>query len=164
MRVAVRDSSSERVGAAAQFVEVPDLGKQRLVLSGVVLSGADPAAGGAAAEADPQSGPAVRRLRKGALLEYRYNIYNARLDPGGKPQLQTQMRMFRDGKPAFTGKLNPLDASKQADLKRIGAIGRLRLGPELTPGQYTLQVTVTDALAAQGGQTASQWMDFEIVD
>lgn len=163
MRVAVRDSSSERVGAAAQFVEVPDLKKQRLVLSGIVLSGVDPT-GNAAAEADPQAGPAVRRLHKGGMLEYHYNIFNAQLDAGNKPQLQTQMRMFRDGKPVFTGKLMPLDASKQTDLKRIGALGRLRLGPDLTPGQYTLQVTVTDALAGQGRQTASQWSDFEIVD
>jgi VWFA-related protein len=161
MRVAVRDASSERVGAAAQFVEVPDLGKQRLVLSGVVVEGAAPAAG---AELDPQAGPAVRRLRRGALLEYRYNIYNAQLDAGGKPQLQTQVRMFRDGQPVFTGKLMPLDASKQSDLKRIGAVGRLRLGPEMVPGQYTLQVTVTDPLAPERVRTASQWSDFEIVD
>lgn len=163
MRVAVRDASSERVGAAAQFVEVPDLKRQRLVLSGVVLEAAETAAG-AAAEADPQSGPAVRRLRRGAMLEYRYNIYNAQLDPGGQPQLQTQMQMFRDGKPVFTGKLNPLDTSRQTDLKRIGAVGRLRLGPEMVPGQYTLQVNVNDALAPEGRRTTSQWSDFEIID
>ena len=163
MRVAVRDSSSEHVGAAAQFVEVPDLGKQRLVLSGVVVSGIDPAAG-AAAESDPQAGPAVRRLRRGTMLDYRYNIYNAALDAGGKPQLQTQMRLFRDGQPVFTGKLMPLDTSKQADVKRLGAVGRLRIGPELVPGQYTLQVTVTDALAPEGRRTTTQWGDFEIVD
>jgi VWFA-related protein len=162
MRVAVRDSSSERVGAAAQYVEVPDLGKRRLVLSGVVVSGADPA-GGAAAP-DSQSGPALRRLSRGALLEYRYNIYNAALDAAGRPQVQTQMRLFRDGQPVFNGKQTPLDASKQADVKRLGVGGRLRLGPELTPGQYTLQVTVTDALAPEGRRTATQWGDFEIVD
>jgi VWFA-related protein len=163
MRVAVRDESSEHVGAAAQFVEVPDLSKQRLVLSGVVVSGIDPAAP-AATEPDPQAGPAVRRLRRGSMLDYRYNIYNAALDAAGKPQVQTQMRLFRDGQPVFTGKQMPLDASKQADLKRLGAVGRLRLGPEMAPGHYTLQVTVTDALAPESRRTASQWGDFDIVD
>ncbi|HLM58413.1 MAG TPA: VWA domain-containing protein [Pyrinomonadaceae bacterium] len=163
VRAAVRDSSSERVGAAAQFVEVPDLSKQRLVLSGVVVSGVNPAAG-AAPESDPQAGPAVRRLRQGTMLDYRYNIYNAKLGADGKPQLQTQMRLFRDGQPVFTGKLLPLDASKQADAKRLAAAGRLRIGPELVPGQYTLQVTVTDALAPEGRRTAEQWSDFEIVN
>lgn len=163
MRVAVRDSSSERVGAAAQFVEVPDLGKQRLVLSGVVVSGVNPS-GGETAESDPQAGPAVRRLRRGTMLDYRYNIYNAALDAGGKPQIQTQMRLFRDGQPVFTGKLMPLDTSKQPDVKRLGAIGRLRLGAEMVPGQYTVQVTVTDALAPEGRRTVTQWADFEIVE
>jgi hypothetical protein len=151
------------VGAAAQFVEVPDLGKQRLVLSGVVLSGVN-TPGGETTESDPQAGPAVRRLRRGAMLDYRYNIYNAALDAGGKPQLQTQMRLFRDGQPIFTGKLMPLDTSKQTDVKRLGAVGRLRIGPELVPGQYTLQVTVTDALAPEGRRTTTQWGDFEIID
>jgi VWFA-related protein len=163
MRVAVRDVASERVGAAAQFVEVPDVGKQRLLLSGLVVSGVS-TAGGEAEEPDPQAGPAVRRLRRGSMLDYRYNIYNAALDPAGKPQVQTQMRLFRDGQPVFTGKLMPLDTSKQPDLKRLGAVGRLRLGPEMVPGQYTIQVTVTDALAPKSRQTVSQWGDFEIVD
>lgn len=163
IRAAVRDSSSERVGAAAQFVEVPDLSKQRLVLSGVVVSGVNPAAG-AAAESDPQAGPAVRRLRQGTMLDYRYNIFNAKLGADGKPQLQTQMRLFRDGQPVFTGRLLPLDTSKQTDLKRLAAAGRLRIGAELVPGQYTLQVTVTDALAPEGRRTATQSSDFEIVN
>ena len=39
MRVAVRDTSSERLGAAMQYVEVHNLTKNRLTLSGVVVSG-----------------------------------------------------------------------------------------------------------------------------
>ena len=37
MRVAVRDSESKRVGSASQFIEVPDVKKGRLALSGLVL-------------------------------------------------------------------------------------------------------------------------------
>jgi VWFA-related protein len=163
MRVAVRDSSSERVGAAAQFVEVPDLGRQRLTLSGIVISGIDTASG-AAAVPDPQASPALRRLRQGQMLDYRYNIFNARIGPGGQPQLQTQMRLYRDAQPIFTGKLMPLDASKQVDMKRLSVAGRLRIGAELVPGQYSLQVTVFDALAPEPQRTATQWADFEIVN
>ncbi|MGH9900755.1 MAG: hypothetical protein ACRD68_02845, partial [Pyrinomonadaceae bacterium] len=47
LRVAVRDAVSERVGSASQFVEVPDLGKARLALSGIVVSGGSTAAAGA---------------------------------------------------------------------------------------------------------------------
>ncbi|HEX8476573.1 MAG TPA: VWA domain-containing protein [Pyrinomonadaceae bacterium] len=189
MRVAVRDASSERIGAATQFVEIPDLARNRLALSGIVLSGIQPAAttntaaaaaatntssastdttpqsANAALEPDPLTGPAVRRLRQGMMIDYRYNIYGAQLDPQqGRPQLQTQMRLFREGQSAFNGKLMPLDVSQQRDMKRLSAIGRLRIGPELTPGEYVLQVTVTDTLAPKGRQTATQWIDFEIVN
>jgi len=47
----------------------------------------------------------------------------------------------------------------QADLKRIPSIGRLQLGTEFLPGEYILQVIVTDA-AAKEKQITSQWIDF----
>src|ERR1044072_9479497 len=37
LRVAVRDTSSERTGSASQYVEVPDVKKGRLALSGLVI-------------------------------------------------------------------------------------------------------------------------------
>src|SRR5207244_895296 len=43
LRVAVRDVGSKRVGSASQFVEVPDLKKKQLALSGIVIAGLDPA-------------------------------------------------------------------------------------------------------------------------
>jgi hypothetical protein len=34
----------------------------------------------------------------------------------------------------------------------------------MAPGHYTVQVTVTDALAPESRRTATQWGDFDIVD
>jgi VWFA-related protein len=167
VRVAVRDAGSGKVGAATQYVETPDLEKKRLSLSGVVLSGIPAGAGAAAANSagdDPRLGPAVRMLPRGTLLDYRYQIYNAQADASGRPQVQTQMRLFRDGRQVFGGRALPPAATGQKDLKRLAAAGRLRLGPELTPGAYLLQVTVTDALAPEKHRVATQWIDFEIVD
>ena len=76
MRVAVRDATSERTGAAMQFVEAPDLANNRLALSGIVVSSAVKSKS-EAAEQDIRSGPAVRQLRPGMMLDYRYLIYNA---------------------------------------------------------------------------------------
>jgi hypothetical protein len=110
------------------------------------------------------AGPAVRRLRQGMILTYSYIIYNAQLDGAGRPQLQTQMRLFREGKEVFTGKLSPLNADKQTDMKRLDAGGRLLVGGNLVPGEYVLQVTVTDALAKNKRySTSTQWIDFEII-
>jgi len=37
------------------------------------------------------------------------------------------------------------------------------LGSEFPPGEYVLQVIITDKLAKEKQQIASQWIDFEIV-
>src|SRR6185295_4394356 len=37
LRVALRDQASERVGSSTQFVDVPDIKKRRLALSGILL-------------------------------------------------------------------------------------------------------------------------------
>ncbi len=180
LRVAVRDAGSERMGSARQYIEVPDMSKNRLTLSGIILKGANPPGAnkatvvGASAQAangnarsltdDPQADPALRRLRQGMVLNYQYAIYNAQLDaPTNRPQLTTQMRLFRDGKQAFAGRVQPFEAGQQTDMKRLAAVGGLRLGPELVPGEYVLQVIVTDNLAKDKQNTATQFIDFEIV-
>ncbi len=152
MRVAVRDVKSGNIGAAMQFVQAPELTNNRLALSGIVLS---------SVEQEIKSGPAVRQLRQGMLLDYRFLIYNAQA--GGPEPAQMQMRLLRDGKPVFTGKVVSLDLSKEANPKRISTGGRLRLGPDLTPGEYVLQVSVTNTTDPKKPRIASQWIDFEIV-
>jgi hypothetical protein len=90
-------------------------------------------------------------------------IYNAQLDPATKqPQLEAQVLLLKDGRQVFAGRVGPLAVSGQADLTHIRAKGRLRLGPELTPGEYMLQVIVTDKLAKEKFRVATQWMDFEL--
>ncbi len=159
LRFAVRDAATDRVGTASEFVEVPDVNRNRLALSGLVAA----AAGGNEAEADPQTGPAVRRFERGMRMDFGYIIYNARLDKAsGKPRLSTQVRMFRGGQQIFASPPEPFDVGAQQDLRRLVATGRLRLGGELTPGNYVLQVVVTDDLSG-GKEQAAQWIDFTIV-
>ena len=161
MRVVVRDAASERNGTARQFVEVPDLTKNRVALSGIVLSSADEAEKTSAAEQDIRSGPAVRQLRQGTMIDYRYIIYNAQADANAP--VQVQMRLLREGQPVFTGKVASLDVSKEPNPKRISTGGRLRLGRDLTPGDYVLHVVVKNSSDPKKPRTASQWIDFEII-
>ena len=181
LRVAVRDSASERIGSANQFISVPDIGKNRLTLSGIVVAGKDPAKANkpvasdparppadgndsASDGTDPQASPAVRRLRNSMSLEYAFLIYNAQLDRAtNRPQLESQVMLYRDGKPVFTGKVNPIEPGQQVDWKHIPVRGQLQLGTGAEPGEYILQVIITDKLAKEKYRTASQWMDFEIV-
>jgi VWFA-related protein len=177
LRVAVRDATTERVGSASQYIEVPDLKKNRLTLSGIYLAsnrraqalsqGAQttPASAegeGSVGEQDPQSGPAVRKFSAGTVIDYGFEVYNAKLDKAtGRPQLQTQVRLFKDNKQVYAGKVIPV-TGEAGDRKRVSAIGHLQLGTNLSPGEYTLQVVVRDLLAKEKQQLTQQWIDFEI--
>jgi hypothetical protein len=71
VRAAVRDAASGRLGSASQFVEVPELKKGRLVLSGIAMSG-----GASEVAADPGTTAAVRRFRPGTMVTYAFFAYN----------------------------------------------------------------------------------------
>ena len=167
-RVALRDTATERVGSAGQFIQVPDIKSGRLALSGVVLTtsnadaGSVVAAGGA--QNNAEASPALRRFRQGMQLEWGYLIYNAQPDKAtGKPQLTSEARLFREGKQVFTGGELPFVAVQASDPRRLTASGALILGTDLAPGEYVLQIIVTDSLADKKYRVATQWMDFEIV-
>ena len=188
LRAAVRDSATGRVGSAGQFVEVPDLKAGSLALSGLIVNGAESGEStlpapvkGAASSSDSEkgregeyvggggsaadTGPALRRFRRGASVGYGVYVYGARLDPATqRPRLTTELRLFRDGKPVFTGKPLPFDASGQTDMTRLVAGGSFRLGTDLPPGDYILQMVVTDSLAEESRRTSTSWIGFEIVE
>jgi VWFA-related protein len=180
LRAALRDHGSERVGSASQFVEIPDLKKNRLTISGIIVTGSEAGSenkgGNAGAKslavqsagehqedrANPSNSAAVRRFHGGGILEYGFVIYNARADKGLPPSLTTQVRIFRDGQLVFSGNENPYVPAGQ-DLKRLPHGGAVQLGSKMTPGEYVLQVIVNDAQAKGKHRTATQWIDFEIV-
>jgi VWFA-related protein len=176
LRAAVRDSATDRIGSAYQFIEVPELKKGRLALSGIALSGAvldlaSLSSDSAVYNATVQEGesaqptPAVRRFKAGTLMDYGYVVYNAL--PGPKstlPDLRAEVRLFHEGE-LVTSQAEPaIDTGRlQLDLKRLSSKGRLRLSDQLIHGQYVLQIVVTDPRAKEKYATASQWIDFEIV-
>jgi VWFA-related protein len=176
MRVALRDQNSEKVGSANQFIEVPNLKKERLTLSGIVLENLTPAQWeklsletnpnqtAAPILSNPQSDTSLRRFKRGTILRYAYEIYNARLDAAQKPQAQTQMRVFREGKLLVEGKQNALDISGQTNMQKLAAGGAISLGNALPPGDYVLQIIVTDNLAKEKHRTTTQFVQFEIVE
>jgi VWFA-related protein len=167
LHCAARDAASERVGSASQFIEVPDLGKGQLALSGLLVSGPAPdgpeANAGRQAGTDPLESPAVRDFKPGHRLAWALSIMNAQIDPATHlPDLGLQLRMTHDGKEVYSGKTLPVNVQKQADLKRIFAGGQMQLGTKMEPGEYVLQAVVTDNVAKKKYQTATQSMDFEV--
>lgn len=164
LRVALRDQASGKLGSSSQFVAVPDLKKSRLELSGIMLGTHPNDQSKASQPVDPARNAAVRQFHAGDNLSYGFVIYNARLDKNtSQPQLQTQVRLFRNGEPVFTGRLQPFSLNNPTDLGRLAAESSIQLGREMVPGEYVLQVVATDLLADEKHRTATQWIDFEIV-
>jgi VWFA-related protein len=181
LRVALRDQASERLGSSSQFVEVPDMKKRRLAISGILLSATQPTTiqQGSRAPApgeqtqpfqtdlgnsDPANRAAVRQFRLGESMGYSFVIYNPHLDPAtGQPQLQTQVRILRDGQPVFTGKVQRFTLNNPPDVSRLSAASAIQLGAGMSAGEYVLQVIVSDLLAEDKYATDSQWVDFKIV-
>jgi hypothetical protein len=170
VRTAVRDEASDRVGSANQFIEVPDLKRDRLTLSGVILTGASEQQTGEAnaeevskAVAGSVASPAVRVLADGSSIRYAFLIFNAKIDKAAhRPQLETQVRVFKEGKSVYIGPFRPYSPGVQSQPKRLAAVGTMRLGPGLEPGPYVLQVIVKDKLAKEKYRVATQWIDFEV--
>jgi hypothetical protein len=102
----------------------------------------------------------LRRFKRGTILSYSAEIYNAKLDSSQKPNLQTQVRMFRDGKIVLKGKLNPF----VADDNKLNFAGALGLGNEMKVGDYVLQIVIIDNLAKSKRKLATQWVQFELTD
>ncbi|MFN2408067.1 MAG: VWA domain-containing protein [Pyrinomonadaceae bacterium] len=167
-RTALRDVPSTRVGSASQFVQVPDINKERLTTSGLLIKGMplDRYLKGenTAEDSDPMANTSVRQFRTPSALVYALAIYNAKIDnTTGKPNLTIQARLFRNGELVFTGNAVPFAAREQSDPKRLGGGGGIQLGTTMQPGEYVLQIVVTDLLAKDKYRVATQWMDFEIV-
>ena len=142
VRVAVRDNATGRIGTASQFVEIPDLQPERVALSGITLQA--PGIEGSASQ--NLRGSAPRIFRQGETVTYRYQILNPKLDKGTRrPTIEAQIRLFRDGKEIRVGKVVSVEAGN--DPTRLAAGGDLKIGPDMPPGNYVLQVVVADLLS-----------------
>lgn len=176
-RVALRDSATAKVGAASQFIEIPNLKKDRLTLSSIVLNNysADEwrkiSTGQNISSQNEENGnfetnvaTALREFKTGTVLQYGYIIYNAKSTTSQKPQLEIQAKLFQDGKVILAGNPSLFNPSDQNDIDRLQSVGAITLGKSLKPGNYVLQIIVTDKLAKQKHQVTSNWVEFEIVE
>ena len=165
MRVVMRDSATGRIGSASQFVEVPNLKKDRLTLSGILLQRLQKAGSPAPRQFQPdeQRDFARRRFHLGDNIRFDLSIYNARGVKTAQPNLTVQYRIFRHGKEIFTAPEKPLAVSAAA-VDSIDSTGVFKLGRNMAPGDYVLQVIVKDLQASGKRAVATQWADFEITN
>lgn len=160
LRVTVHDKGSGHIGSANRFLQVPDIGEGRLALSGIVVRSNYPDS-----QVSARDEMARREFRRGSLLNYALYIYNARLDQEGQnPQIETQVRLFREGHEVYSGDKKEFDLNGNRKGGVLIGSGYLDLGSRISTGRYALQYTVTDKLADEAYNTVSQWIDFEILE
>lgn len=183
LRAAVRDAVSARTGSASQIIDVPDVRKNRLALSGIVLRFASPevleklkpglrhrpplnAEAKPGAEQKPEEyadgNPAVRRFLQGQSLTYAATVINPKMSSKKPPELESTIRLFRNGRQIFISGPRAVPVlSGPKDANHITTAGVLKIGSEMMPGEYVLQVHIRDKQLKKNA-TATQWMDFEI--
>jgi hypothetical protein len=174
LRIAISDQESGKVGSANQFIEVPSLKKDRIVMSGVLLENLSLDSWNkrqkmtpeelTALDANPVGDTSLRLFKRGSILNYGFLVFNAKLDAAKKPNLSLQIKVFRDGKPFFDGEVQKVPQEWQEDLQKVRVGATLNLGGQMAPGDYVLQIIVTDNLAKEKRKITSQFVQFEIVD
>lgn len=168
-RVALRDSVG-KLGSASQFIKIPDL-KAGPAMSSIMLESytdeqwkiIDASAVQDQVKTDPMNDTSRRKFFLGGVLRYGFEIYDT--TRGSRRQnISTKIRMFRDGKIVLDGQYIPLDLTGQKGGATMRSVGAIRLGSGMQPGDYILQVIVTDGLGQEKRRIGMQFVQFELLD
>ncbi|HSK71210.1 MAG TPA: VWA domain-containing protein, partial [Pyrinomonadaceae bacterium] len=164
-RIALLDTNSNKVGSASQFIEVPDI-KKRMALSNIVLDNFTAKewqevkldGNGGNSEKTVLFDTVLRRFKVGTIVLYDYFVYN----PKNSRQIETQLRLIKDGKIVYEKNPTPLKIKEHSDLLRLPVAGTLTLGKNLEVGNYVLQVIAIDGRS--GKEFATQFVEFEVIN
>ncbi len=168
MRIVLCDMVSGVIGSARQFIEIPDVRKNRLALSGIVLGAQrfDPEAGieraeGVLATEDVESTPAIRIFEQGESVAWAYQVLNAKANKKHHPELQSYIRLFHEGREIYTGEPSKMAMSTSEIPERLIASGRMQM-KKIPRGDYAFQVIVADTSKEKKQRVAAQSIDFQI--
>ena len=160
VRFAVRDQHSGAIGSAGEFVEMPDVAHGAFALSGIVLRSDEPDGSSVAGDAEPirvTPAQALHTYAAGSRLSYAYEIYNATGTVRSATSVWHGVQKILDAPPAT---LKAPAGSEQ----RFAATGGIRLGEQLPPGSYVLQIGATTGDPKHEGKAlaAVQRIAFEV--
>jgi hypothetical protein len=156
VRAAIRDETSGELGSAYSFLDVPDFNKPQLVLSSIELT---------SSPSSPGTGLSSRvSYAAGAAVDFECEVFGVRnaSKPPREPHVEMEVRLFRDGasEPAYDSKAIPVSVKTLAE---NFLAGQIRIGQNIEPGDYTMQLTVFDRLAPEKKQAAVQWTNLRVV-
>ena len=164
VKLFVRQSESGLIGTANDYFDVPDMAGDNLAVSSIFTSGQGGEQGKAGDSAGQGSTLSNRQFQRNGQLAYSFVIYNARTEgKNTQPDLEMKIRVLKGAKAVFTGTPRPVQMGEgSAPPSRIVTGGALQLGA-LDPGDYTLEVIVTDKARKKDGSSAvRQQIDFSV--
>jgi len=148
VRVAARETQTGQSGSIAEWIEIPDLTKQKLTLSSLLLDAKTVKKAQSVNDETVQVQFSVdHRFASPFNLSFLTFIYNAARRNGGEVSLTTQISVFdAQGRAVINSPARPLSIKGSNDLARIPLKGSIQQDL-MTPGTYLLQITVSDAIA-----------------
>ncbi|MBO0860947.1 MAG: VWA domain-containing protein, partial [Chloracidobacterium sp.] len=159
-RVAIREEGSARMGSASKWVEVPDISKKQLMLSGLLLSpGNENKNDLQLGKSDyiPQPSSANRHFKKGDAIDFMAFAYNAKVEKN-TADLVVQSQIFSGSKLVYASPIAKMPIPESVDLQRIPYAARISL-EEFNPGSYELRLLVIDRTSKN---TASRRVNFTV--
>ena len=147
IRLGLREVSTDRIGTAATWLEVPNLSSGKLTLSSILLtreSVKTSSSPGLAGSTGPSAAPGVASYRTGSPILYYLLIYNAR----GESDLKMQWEIAEAGKVIHQTEWQPVASRLIGRDKNAIEIGG-QLALTLPPGVYELRITVSDSKSRQ---------------
>ncbi|MGH9930048.1 MAG: hypothetical protein ACREA9_12615, partial [Pyrinomonadaceae bacterium] len=153
VRAGARDEATGSIGSAQEWIEVPDLAKQKIVLSSIVAERGSASIGsplGTVAEGLKASPDLVnfsvdRRFNLNSSLGFVVFIYSA-ARPDTPPDVVVQVQVLRNGQPVITTSLRKVSTKGLPDLTRLPYAAEISL-EHLPAGRYLLQVTAIDRVS-----------------
>lgn len=163
VRSGARDPVSGRIGTVYDWIEIPNLIKQKLSLSSLMIGERSPSPTALPDKPDAVAGAYMRvdhRFDRNSVLRFIVYIYNAQKSTAdAQPDVAVQVQILRDSEPVVTTPSKKVSTAGAEDLSRLPYGGDLSL-EGLAPGHYILQLSVVDRIAKT---SASQRVKLDIM-
>ena len=160
----VREPDSGLIGTANDFFEVPAMKGARLAASSIFTSASSIENGKVVKTAGEDATLSQRRFNQNGEFTYWLIVYNAKGEgKTGQPRLEMRSRVLSGGRAVFIGKFHSVEASEgSTPPSRIISGSRMTLNG-IKPGDYTLEVTIRDAVRKNDKDaTIRQEIDFTV--
>jgi hypothetical protein len=179
VRISVQDAESKKAGSAYQFVEIPDLGKKGLALSNMFMLTSADDINWMNSDVTKEITEGVfspvfqaEEVRRPALWTYAFGdrfqtlsiLYNADDKAITNSEMETQSILYKDGKEFMLNEPKPFNPESAGNPDGVPIFQNVMIGTGLPPGDYVLQLRVTDKKNSKKKEgNASQSLSFTVM-